>query len=666
MLSAMSQEGRGSGGGTGKGGNGGAGVGDAAFAGCFEFNGLAPGALSSGAPRGPPPRGPRRPPHSKGRPGRHQQQTPQHAPQPVPHRNALVSHQPQTMDLDEPQLNPADGKKRRRLANERPSHSTTKAGEATLAVGAIEAAHGPSAKTAANSSPSNIAKQQPGATNNSTTEGHHQSLRFSPNPPTSRTDAPAPRKHALEQPDIGVLEKKFKMFGRSAGGLSINTGAANAGTTSNATTSAPSGGGGLFGASTTATTTQPATGGLFGGTSTAGGGLFGNKPSTPQQPATGGLFGAAPAQQPQQQQSSGGLFGGAQTQQPAQQTGGGLFGGAATQQQQPQQQQSGGLFGATPAKPATGGLFGASTAQPQQQQSTGGGLFGGGNNAQQTQQNQGTGGGLFGQSQAQNQPKPGGLFGQTQPAGSSAPGLTMGQSTTQQSVPGVRVDMSNIKGTTRFNDLEQSIQSEMENCDLMIQRFMAHASEIRGFMAAHGGDLAQLTNDVNWLQRKYEGVKTTLDEDIVTLGHLKDLVKSDADIAKMAFAGADQLKLPAHYHQTWLTRGGSGGNTTNGNQDRNLEDVLTLFSNEADRLKELSQFQVQKIKEMEQHMPGVEHGLYERVRSLRDQTQVPAFNMVLDLLETIKMMGDKIYEAAGSIVDVREKLTQLQRQYPTK
>ncbi|KAK1445585.1 nucleoporin NUP49/NSP49 [Colletotrichum melonis] len=583
------------------------------------------------------------------------------------------------MDLDEPQLDPVVGQKQRRLANERPSHFTTKADEATLVVGAIEAAHGPSAKTAANSSPSNIAKQKPAATNNSTREGHHQLLPFSPNSPTSRTDAPAARKDTLGQPNIGALEQKFKMFGRSAGGLSINTGAANAGpveanndahsssTTSNATTSAPSGGGGLFGASTTATTTQPATGGLFGGTSTAGGGLFGNKPSTPQQPATGGLFGAAPAQQPQQQQSSGGLFGGAQTQQPAQQTGGGLFGGAATQQQQPQQQQSGGLFGATPAKPATGGLFGASTAQPQQQQqSTGGGLFGGGNNAQQTQQNQGTGGGLFGQSQAQNQPKPGGLFGQTQPAGSSAPGLTMGQSTTQQSVPGVRVDMSNIKGTTRFNDLEQSIQSEMENCDLMIQRFMAHASEIRGFMAAHGGDLAQLTNDVNWLQRKYEGVKTTLDEDIVTLGHLKDLVKSDADIAKMAFAGADQLKLPAHYHQTWLTRGGSGGNTTNGNQDRNLEDVLTLFSNEADRLKELSQFQVQKIKEMEQHMPGVEHGLYERVRSLRDQTQVPAFNMVLDLLETIKMMGDKIYEAAGSIVDVREKLTQLQRQYPTK
>ncbi|KAK1590320.1 uncharacterized protein LY79DRAFT_516194 [Colletotrichum navitas] len=455
------------------------------------------------------------------------------------------------------------------------------------------------------------------------------------------------------------------MFGRSAsatgGGLSINTGAANSAAGSSSATTA---GGGLFG--NAAASTQPATsGGLFGGTQTGGGGLFGNKPAAP---ATGGLFGQSQSATPSQPQQSGGggLFGSAQPQQqqqqqqPQQQQSGGLFGSA-----QPQQQQSGGLFGASQQKPATGGLFGQSSTQPQQQQQPSGGLFGGGNT--QTQQNQGTGGGLFGQSQAQNQSKPGGLFGQSQAGNnSSAPGLTMGQSTTQQTVPGVRVDVSNIKGTTRFNDLEQSIQTEMENCDMMIQRFMAQASEIRGFMAAHGGDLEQLTTDVNWLQRKYEGVKTTLDEDIVTMAHLKDLVKSDADIAKMAFAGADQLKLPAHYHQTWLTRGGSGNNTTNGSQDRNVEDVLTLFSNEADRLKELHQFQVQKIKEMEQHMPGVEHGLYERVRALRDQTQVPAFNMVLDLLETIKMMGDKIYEAADAIVDVREKLTKLQRQYPTK
>ncbi|KAF5524467.1 Nucleoporin NUP49 [Colletotrichum aenigma] len=589
--------------------------------------------------------------------------------------------------------NPGGGISERRIANPRRSQSTlAKAAAAQKAAGgpcpSVLAANSSFALTAQRQQQQQQQPAQEAATNNPGAQVHgHQ-----PHPTpafTSNTTSALPFISIANDNTTGstVPENStanMSLFGaKTGGGLSINTGAANAAAGPSST---PAAGGGLFG--NAAATTQPATSsGLFGGTQTgaASGGLFGNKPSTP---ATGGLFGASTtAAQPQQQ--AGGLFGGATTATPQAQpqqtgglfgqaanttaqtgtTGGGLFGNQTPAQQtgQQQPQQGGGLFGAAQQKPAGGGLFGQSLSTTQQQSS---GLFGGGNTNTQAQQTpQQGGGGLFGSSLAPSQAKPGGLFGggaSTQQQNNTAPGLTMGQSTTQQTVPGVRVDLSNVKGTTRFNDLEQSLQTEMENCDTMIQRFMNHASEIRGFMAAHGGDLAQLTNDVTWLQRKYEGVKTTLDEDIVTLAHLKDLVKSDADIAKMAFAGADQLKLPAHYHQTWLTRGGTGSNAPNGNQDRNLEDVLTLFSNEADRLKELHQFQVQKIKEMEQHMPGVEHGLYERVRALRDQTQVPAFNMVLDLLETIKMMGDKIYEAAGGIVDVREKLTQLQRQYPTK
>ncbi|WDK21090.1 nucleoporin NUP49/NSP49 [Colletotrichum graminicola] len=642
----------------GFGGGGGGSRGDvtATFAGCFDFPGVGAGASTAGARSSVSgSRSQARPGVRNGRPGRQQSRV-------------LANQQ-----WGQPAVwwVPGSGGIAARPANQRQSHSL----QAGTAGGALQAASGPCGGTVpgANSfaftaqpqpQPQQQQQQRPRTTNTSNYIDRQPNLAATRRK-SSRTLSPVPVTNPPGPTDLDGLGQKINMFGRSAsatgGGLSINTGAANSAAGSSSTPAA----GGLFG--NAAASTQPAaSGGLFGGTQTGGGGLFGNKPAAP---ATGGLFGQSQSATPSQPQQSGGggLFGSAQPQQqqqqPQQQQSGGLFGSA-----QPQQQQGGGLFGASQQKPATGGLFGQSSTQPQQQQQQqqpSGGLFGGGNT--QPQQNQGAGGGLFGQSQAQNQSKPGGLFGQSQAGNnSSAPGLTMGQSTTQQTVPGVRVDVSNIKGTTRFNDLEQSIQTEMENCDMMIQRFMAHASEIRGFMAAHGGDLEQLTTDVNWLQRKYEGVKTTLDEDIVTMAHLKDLVKSDADIAKMAFAGADQLKLPAHYHQTWLTRGGSGNNTTNGSQDRNVEDVLTLFSNEADRLKELHQFQVQKIKEMEQHMPGVEHGLYERVRALRDQTQLPAFNMVLDLLETIKMMGDKIYEAADAIVDVREKLTKLQRQYPTK
>ncbi|KAH6683616.1 hypothetical protein F5X68DRAFT_223285 [Plectosphaerella plurivora] len=415
------------------------------------------------------------------------------------------------------------------------------------------------------------------------------------------------------------------MFKPAGGGLglSINTASANSGATQPAQT------GGLFGSSTTQQQPQQS-GGLFGGQNQQqaqqpqqGGGLFGGaqaKPagglfgSTPAQPQSGGLFGGG---QQTQQPQSGGLFGGGQQQQQPQS--GGLFGGGQQQQQQQPQQQSGGLFG------------GGQQQQPQQQS---GGLFGGGQQQQPQQQS-------------------GGLFGG---------GLTMGQSTNQQTVPGVRIDLANVKGTTKFSDLTPELQKQVEQCDNIIQTFKGHADQIAQFRAGHTGDLERLTHDVNWLQRKFDGVKTTLEDDVKVVANLKDLIKSDADIAKAAFKGAEQLKLPAHYHTTWLTASKPAEKTPERDEgDPDLEDCITLFSKEAGRLDELHRFQVQKIREMEQHMPGVENGLYERMRALRDGApQFPAFGYAVELLDVTKALGDEIVRAAGVIIETREKLTEIQ------
>ena len=129
----------------------------------------------------------------------------------------------------------------------------------------------------------------------------------------------------------------------------------------------------------------------------------------------------------------------------------------------------------------------------------------------------------------------------------------MGQSTNQQTVPGVRIDLANVRGTTKFSDLTPELQKEIETCDDVIRTFKGHADQIAQFRAGHKGDLERLTHDVSWLQRKFDGVKTTLEDDVKVVANMKDLIKSDADIAKAAFKGAEQLKLPAHYHTTWLT-----------------------------------------------------------------------------------------------------------------
>ena len=194
---------------------------------------------------------------------------------------------------------------------------------------------------------------------------------------------------------------------------------------------------GLFGQQQT--TSQPTSGGLFGQSSSTGGGLFGSSTpaALPSQPSTGGLFGSSMTPQPSSS-TGGGLFGstapastggglfGSSTQQPAS-TGGGLFGSSTTPST------GGGLFGSTSSAGGGGGLFGTSTTTTQP--STGGGLFGtsstpasgGGLFGSSTTT---TGGGLFGSSTTTSQPSGGGgLFGTSTTPSTSGGGL-FGTSTT--------------------------------------------------------------------------------------------------------------------------------------------------------------------------------------------------------------------------------------------
>ncbi|KAI9745742.1 MAG: hypothetical protein M1818_001278 [Claussenomyces sp. TS43310] len=411
------------------------------------------------------------------------------------------------------------------------------------------------------------------------------------------------------------------------GGLSINTGSANSLFGSSSTSQAPASGS-LFGGAS-----KPASGGLFGASATTtpapqSQSLFGNTTtSTMAAPQSSNQFGSAPANsQPQQ---SGGLFGSSTTTTQPQQSGG-LFGSTTTNTNA---QPSGGLFGnSTSNPPQSGGLFGAT--QPAQNQSTTGGLFGGNTASQQPAAS----GGLFGglNSQSQNKPAASSMFGgnntqtqQAQPQQSSSlfsslnnkpaqstgggtfgnslgGGLTMGQSTNQapQTVPGVRIDISNVRSTTRFNDLHEDLQKLIENVDKVILNSIQQSQDISAIMPSHDEQLAFVPDNVDFLSRKLLGVESSLESDAETIAHLKTLADKDHANASMSFKAINELALPQQYHQrhAWSSSNAALTDASSATS----HDLVSFFSRTADDMSAtLSTYQA-RVAEIETHLRSVE------------------------------------------------------------
>ncbi|VUC20128.1 unnamed protein product [Clonostachys rosea] len=471
------------------------------------------------------------------------------------------------------------------------------------------------------------------------------------------------------------------------GGLTINTNTANLSTPS----TQPAAGGSLFGSATTSTPLAAATGGstmataggLFGGAQTQKPSLFGAQTATAGAAPAGGLFGGAA----QPAKPAGSLFGGATTT-PAANTGtGGLFGGASTAAtgntgattslfgtanqtatQQPAQATGGGLFGAAatttnqPAQ-ATNSLFGATnTQQPAQQQpAAGGGLFG----APAASNN------LFAQSQAK--PATGGLF-QTQAQPQQQAQQPVANQSTNQ-IPAVQINYDNIRPRTRFDDLAKPIQDEIALIDKGIARVIKMKDEIGEFMPQHERDIEQLGRDVKFVESKFRTVQVALNSDIQAVKVLQDMTKKNITDAQLSFKATDNLKLPAHYHQTGLfatpasanTANSPAANTAAGASDTHADaqDLITYFNRICDDVEKYKRRIDEYRAEIERDMPGVENGLYEQIRALRDrQASSNGDSGVSDqlgqVLLALREMGTAIINQAGQIADTRERLSRLQ------
>ncbi|GAD94765.1 nucleoporin NUP49/NSP49 [Paecilomyces variotii No. 5] len=299
--------------------------------------------------------------------------------------------------------------------------------------------------------------------------------------------------------------------------------------------------------------------------------------ATPANPSTasGGLFGNLGGSSATQQKPSGGLFGnlGSGTTSQPQQSGQNMFSGLGLGNTSGAQQQSatattsagGGLFGGSlsstsQAKP--GGLFsglGANTSSTPQTGNTGGGLFGNTGNTftAQTQSkslfgglgSSTTGGGPFGGNQStaqQQQQKPTlSLFGGQNPGMQQQPQQQTSAAGTV--VPGVKVDVSNLLPTTKFESCADELKKQIETIDTFILNQIHMCNEVSDLLPTIANQGSTIPNDVEFVQGKLDTMQHALENDASDIDHVRKLVSRDAAEAQVAFRAIDTLKLPMQY-----------------------------------------------------------------------------------------------------------------------
>ena len=243
------------------------------------------------------------------------------------------------------------------------------------------------------------------------------------------------------------------------------------------------------------------------------------------------------------------------------------------------------------------------------------------------------------------------------------PGLTMGQSTTQQqqTVPGVRIDLSNLKGTTRFNDLQEDLQNELAKYDLLIQHCMEGGNQVEAFMQAHGEQIQAIPSDVRFVSRKYDGTASGLGMDAQGVRALQEVVKTDAENAKLSFKAVDNLKLPPQYHTSglWSTQRETNGRS----EGEGNTDLINFFSKTGDEMDEQLKKLQKNLGEIETHMLGVQSSVLEqlqRVSNTKPNGQEGADNGAAELVAVLREFEASIMQVATVVGGAREGMTALQ------
>ena len=240
----------------------------------------------------------------------------------------------------------------------------------------------------------------------------------------------------------------------------------------------------------------------------------------------------------------------------------------------------------------------------------------------------------------------------------------------------MRINFDNLRPRSRFDDLAQEVQEAVFQIDQHIQRVIHMKAEISEFMPQHERDIAQLGRDVNFVESKFKTVQAALNRDVQTVKALQDMTKKNLADSALSRSAVDNLQLPMHYHQTGLfatpssvgQSGGAGGGASA--SQASAQDLISYFNRICDDIDRHKHRLDEYRGAIERDMPGVENGLYEQIRALRERQRgggggggaggLAMQDQLGEILAALRDTGTAIVAQAGLIAETRERLSKLQ------
>ena len=361
------------------------------------------------------------------------------------------------------------------------------------------------------------------------------------------------------------------------------------------------------------------------------------------------LFGASTTSQPQQQSTS--LFGAPSSSTNTQQ-GGGLFGGLANQNQ------GGGVFGSQQTQQAqpqqNTGLFGSALGQTQPTHTSG--PFG------STLNNQSKGS-LFGASQDNTQSQ---LPNLQQRAPVNIFSNSIGQtSQQQQTVPGVRISVNELRPTTRYGDLHDELQKAIE----FVDNFVLNKIQWQEQCEAASGMLEELCQqiqpDVEHCARSLDNVQHSLENDAENISLAKNILKVDATDARISFKIINNLKLPQQFHHANLWSSVSAPQHTgptfpeDSSDEGESRNLVDYFSRQSDEMSKTVASYKRNVAEVEAYLRGVESHVLQQMQQLaftrgRDIGENDAEDQVRELAGVLREFENGILSVAMKVGNTRE------------